>query len=286
MGWDRYREQVLARQKKLGVVPTSAELPPLLDGVPKWDDLSAEEKRLFARMAETYAGYLSHADAQIGRLVEFLKRTGDLDNTLLFVFIGDNGCSGEGTLNGLYNEMSVCTTNPAEIESLERNLKRIDNLGQPGSYNHFPVGWALAMNAPFKLCKQYTHFGGTRNPLVVHWPKGIKAKGQIRTQFHHVIDIVPTILSAVGVEAPAVINSVPQDEAAPTTHPTQYFEMLGNRAIVDGKWKAVTYHGRKPWENKAAWTFDEDTGRSTTSTRTPRSAMTSSRRRTCRRTRT
>jgi arylsulfatase len=167
--------------------------------------------------------------------------------------------------------MSVCTIDATEVESLKNNLSRIDELGQPGSYNHYPVGWALAMNSPFKLCKQYTHFGGTRNPLVVHWPKGIKAKGELRTQFHHVIDIVPTILDVIGVGLPKEINSVAQaplegvsmkytfaDAKAPTTHPTQYFEMLGNRAMVDGKWKAVTYHGRKPWENRAAWRFDED----------------------------
>jgi arylsulfatase len=167
--------------------------------------------------------------------------------------------------------MSLLTIDPLSLETVERNLSRIDQLGQPGSYNHYPVGWALAMNTPFKLCKQYTHFGGTRNPLVVHWPAGITAKGELRRQFHHVIDIVPTILQTLGVMPPEMINSVQQapiegvsmnysfDAAeAPTNHPTQYFEMLGNRAIVEGNWKAVTYHGRKPWENQAAWTFDDD----------------------------
>jgi arylsulfatase len=268
MGWDKYREVVLERQKKLGVVPQNAELAPMLEGVQKWDDLSVDEKKVFARMAEVYAGFLAHADAQIGRIVEFLERTNALDNTLIFVFIGDNGSSGEGTLNGLYNEMTLVTT---VHETPKELLSRLDNLGQPGSYNHYPVGWALAGDTPFKLCKQYTHFGGTRNPLVVHWPKGIKAKGEMRHQFHHVIDIVPTILSAAGVELPRELNSVQQDPLegvpmnysfddpkAPTTHPTQYFEMLGNRAIIDGKWKAVTYHGRKPWEDTAAWGFDED----------------------------
>ncbi len=268
MGWDKYREMVLERQKKLGVVPQHTELPPNLEGVQKWDSLSADEKRLFARMAEVYAGFLSHADAQIGRVIEFLRDAGTLDNTLIFVFIGDNGSSGEGTLNGLYNEMSLVTTVPEDPKWV---LERIDNLGLPGSYNHYPIGWALAGDTPFSLCKQYTHFGGTRNPLVVHWPKGIKAKGELRHQFHHVIDIVPTILQAAGVEPPTMLNSVQQaplegvsmsytfdDAAAPTTHPVQYFEMLGNRAIVDGKWKAVTFHGRRPWENTAKWGFDED----------------------------
>jgi arylsulfatase A-like enzyme len=268
MGWDRYREAVLQRQKQMGVVPASAELAPMLEGVPRWDELSADERRLYARMAETYAGFLSHTDAQVGRVIDFLERTGNLDNTLMMVFIGDNGSSGEGTLTGLFNEMSLAAYVP---EDLQANLKDIDKLGGPGSYNHYPVGWALAGNTPFKLCKQYTHFGGTRNPLVVHWPAGIRAKGEIRGQFHHVIDIVPTILEAIGVEPPAELNSVQQaplegvsmkytfdDPATPTRHPTQYFEMLGNRAIVDGQWKAVTYHGRKPWENTAAWSFDDD----------------------------
>src|SRR5262249_43818484 len=160
-------------------------------GVPSWDSVPDDQKKLFARMAEVYAGFLAHTDAQIGRLIDFLEKTGDLDNTLAMIFIGDNGSSGEGTLNGLYNEMSLAAYVP---EKLEDNLKDIDKLGQPGSYNHYPVGWALAGNTPFKLCKQYTHFGGTRNPLVVHWPNGIKARGEIRRQFHHVIDIVPTIL--------------------------------------------------------------------------------------------
>jgi arylsulfatase A-like enzyme len=268
MGWDRYREIVLERQKKLGVVPENAELSPMLEGVQKWDSLSADEKRLFARMAEVYAGFLEHADAQIGRLVAFLEETKALDNTLVFVFIGDNGSSGEGTLDGMYNEMTLVTTIKEDPKAI---LEKIDNLGLPGSYNHYPIGWALAGNTPFKLCKQYTHFGGTRNPLVVHWPRGIKAKGELRHQFHHVIDIVPTILEAAGVELPSTLDGVAQaplegvpmnytfdDASAPTTRTTQYFEMLGNRAIVDGKWKAVTYHGRKPWENTAAWGFDED----------------------------
>ena len=268
MGWDKYREIVLARQKKLGTVSKDAQLAPMLEGVQKWDTLSADEKRLFARMAEVYAGFLSHADQQIGRLIDFLEQSGNLDNTLVFVFIGDNGSSGEGTLNGLFNEMSLAAYVP---EDPKETLKKIDQLGQPGSYNHYPVGWALAGNTPFRLCKQYTHFGGTRNPLVIHWPKGIKAKGELRDQFHHVIDIVPTILAAIGIERPGTINGVQQallegvpmnysfeDAAAPTNHPTQYFEMLGNRAIVDGKWKAVTYHGRKPWENESPIKFDDD----------------------------
>ena len=270
-GWDVYRDQVLARQKALGVVPPNTQLPAQLEGVQKWAELSADERRLFARMAEVYAGHMEHTDAQIGRLVEALERTGQLDNTLTFVFVGDNGSSGEGTLNGVFNEQSITVPAFAEIESVQRNLARIDQFGRPGSYNHYPVGWALAGNTPFKLCKQYTHYGGTRNPLVVHWPKGIAARGELRHQAHHVTDIVPTILEAIGVEAPRYVNSVQQEPiegvpmnysfahaAAPTTHTTQYYEMLGNRGLYHDGWKIVTYHGRKPWENQAAWGFDED----------------------------
>ena len=263
MGWDKYRDLVIERQKKMGTIPKSAKLSPMMEGISKWADLDADRKRLYARFAEIYAGFLAHTDHQIGRLVDFLEETGDLENTLLFVFIGDNGNSGEGTLEGLFNEMSLAAYVP---ETLELKMSRIDQIGLPGSYNHYPIGWAMAGNCPFKLCKQYVHFGGIRNPLVVHWPKGIKARGEMRTQFHHVIDIVPTILDAIGVEPPAVINSVQQapiegvsmkytfdDAKAPTTHATQYFEMLGNRGIIDGGWKAVTYNGRFPWESRSKY---------------------------------
>lgn len=263
MGWDRYREMVLEQQKKMGIVPENTVLSPMLEGVSAWKDLSADRKKLFARMAEVYAGFLSHTDHQIGRLLDFLESTGDLDNTLTLVFIGDNGSSGEGTQDGLFNEMSLASGTP---ESLEFKLQHIDELGKPGSYNHYPVGWALAGNTPFKLCKQYVHFGGIRNPLVVHWPKGIQAKGETRMQFHHVIDIVPTILNAIGVQPPREINSVQQEPIegvpmnysfdvaqAPTNHPTQYFEMFTNRGIIDHGWKAVTYNGRLPWESASKY---------------------------------
>lgn len=268
MGWDKYREQVLERQKALGILPQHTQLAPTLEGVQKWDELSDDEKHLFTRMAEIYAGFVEHCDAQIGRLIDSLEETGQLDNTLIFVFIGDNGSSGEGTLGGVFNEISVGNMVP---DTLEQNLARIDQLGQPGSYNHYPVGWALAGNAPFQLCKQYTHFGGVRNPLVVHWPKGIHAKGELRHQYHHVTDIVPTILDAIGIEAPRFVNTVQQaplegfsmnysfgDAGAPSTHKTQYFEMMGNRGLYHDGWKIATYHGRRPWENEARWTFDED----------------------------
>jgi arylsulfatase len=267
MGWDAYREQTLARQKALGILPEHTQLTPMLEGVQRWDDLSQDAKRVFARMAEVYAGYMEHTDAQIGRLIDALEMSGQLANTLLFVFVGDNGSSGEGGLEGLFNEQSVTVGG----ETLAQNVGRIDKLGLPGSYNHYPVGWAMAGNTPFQLCKQYTHFGGIRNPMVVHWPAGIAAKGELRHQYHHVTDIVPTILDAIGVQAPRFINGVQQEPvegyamnysfdspSAPTTHVTQYYEMMGNRGLTHDGWKIATYHGRKPWENKAAWGFDQD----------------------------
>jgi arylsulfatase len=266
-GWDKVREETLRRQKNMGIVPQNTELAPPNEGVQKWDDLSADEKRLFARYMEVYAGFLSHTDHQIGRLIAFLEEIDNIENTLMFV-CSDNGASAEGMLTGLFNETSVFNMEP---ETTEDNLKRIDELGSPTSYNHYPVGWTMAGDAPFKWYKQYTHYGGTKVPLIVHWPKGIKDKGKIRPQFHHAIDIAPTILEAVGVDLPAEIGGYTQaalegismlysfnDAIAPSRKQVQYFEMLGNRAIWHNGWKAVTYHGRLPWENKSRWSFDED----------------------------
>jgi arylsulfatase len=266
-GWDKVREETLERQKKMGIVPKNTNLTPPNEGVQKWDDLSADEKKLFARMMECYAGFLSHADDQIGRFTTFLKEIGNMENTLIFL-CSDNGASAEGMLGGLFNEMSVANMEP---ETVEENIKRIDEFGGPKSYNHYPVGWAMAGDTPFKYYKQYTHYGGTKDPLIIHWPKGIRDKGKIRTQFHHAIDIVPTILEAIGVEPPSQIGGYVQapiegvsmfysfnDANAPTTKQLQYFEMLGNRGIWSKGWKAVTFHGRQPWENRAKWSFDED----------------------------
>jgi arylsulfatase A-like enzyme len=266
-GWDRIREEILERQKRLGVVPENTELSPPNEGVQKWDDLTADEKRLFARYMECYAGFLSHADEQIGRLIKLLEKIGKIENTLI-ILCSDNGASAEGMLTGLFNEVAFFN---AEPESVEKNLKRIDELGGPTCYNHYPVGWAMAGDTPFKWYKQYTHYGGTKDPLIVHWPKGIREKGKIRSQFHHAIDIVPTILEALGVEAPAQIGGYTQaplegvsmvysfnDGKAPTTKQVQYFEMLGNRGIWYKGWKAVTFHGRLPWESQARWGFDQD----------------------------
>ena len=267
-GWDKVREETLERQKRMGIVPKNTELAPPNEGVQKWDgDLSSDEKVLFARMMECYAGFLSHTDNQIGRLIAFLDKVGKLENTLLFV-CSDNGASAEGTLTGLFDEISAVEMVP---ESVQENIRRIDELGGPKSYNHYPVGWAMAGDTPFKWYKQYTHYGGTKDPLIVHWPKGIKDKGKIRTQFHHAIDIVPTILDAIGVEPSSQIGGYPQapiegvsmfysfnNADAPSTKQIQYFEMLGNRGLWYKGWKAVTYHGRLPWENNAKWSFDED----------------------------
>jgi arylsulfatase A-like enzyme len=266
-GWDKVREETLARQKRMGIVPENTELAPPNEGVQKWDELSGDEKKLFARMMEVYAGFLSHTDHQIGKLISFLEEIGNIENTLMFV-CSDNGASAEGMLTGLFNEASVFNM---ELESTEENMKRIDELGGPTSYNHYPVGWAMAGDSPFKWYKQYTHYGGTKDPLIVHWPKGIRDRGKIRTQFHHSADIVPTIFEAVGVDPPAEIGGYAQaplegvsmlysfnDAIAPSRKQIQYFEMLGNRAIWRNGWKAVTYHGRLPWENKSRWSFDED----------------------------
>jgi arylsulfatase A-like enzyme len=266
-GWDRVREEALARQKKMGIVPKNTELAPPNEGVQNWDDLSKDEKRLFARFMEVFAGFLSHCDHQIGRLTEFLRSTGDLENTLIFI-ISDNGASAEGGLNGSINEMMWANQVP---EVMEENLKKIDELGSRKTYNHYPVGWAQAGNTPLKWYKQYTHYGGTKDPCIVHWPAGVHARGEVRSQFHHAIDVVPTILEAIGIEPPAEIAGFTQkpvegvsmyysfnDARAPTRKKSQYFEMLGNRGIWSNGWKAVAYHGRLPWEDEAKWGFDED----------------------------
>lgn len=252
------KDQQLERQKKMGIVPKNTDLAPP-NGVQKWDDFSADERKLFARMMECYAGFLSHADHQIGRLITFLEEIGNLENTLIFV-CSDNGASAEGMLNGLFNEISAFNMEP---ETIQQNLKRIDEIGGTTCYNHYPNGWAMAGDTPFKWYKQYTHYGGTKDPLIVHWPRGIRDKGKICTQFHHATDVVPTILEAIGVERPAQIGGYTQapiegvsmlysfnDANTPTTKQVQYFEMLGNRGIWYKGWRAVTFHGQLPWENK------------------------------------
>jgi arylsulfatase len=256
-GWDKQREITLANQKRLGVVPENTKLAPKPEAIKDWDDLTADEKTLFARQMEVFAGYGEYADAEIGRLVESIEGMGQLENTLFFYVVGDNGASAEGTMNGLFNENTYFN---GVVEPVAAQLGRIDELGGPHSYNHYAAGWAVAGDCPFTWTKQVaSNFGGTRNGLVVHWPKGIKAKGEIRGQFHHVIDVAPTVLEAAGLPEPRSVDGIPQrpiegvsmaysfdDAGAKDRHTTQYFEMFGNRAIYHDGWVAGTVH-RAPW---------------------------------------
>lgn len=250
-GWDAYRDKVFKRQKELGIVPKDAELSRHDPDVQDWTKLSANEKRLYSRMMEVFAGFLSHTDYHYGRLFEFLKSIGQWENTLI-MFISDNGASAEGGPTGSVNENLFF--NFVE-ESLEENLKQIDKLGGPETFNHYPWGWTHAGNTPFRRWKRETYRGGISDPFIVHWPKQIKAKGEIRTQYAHAIDMVPTVLEALGMEAPASIKGVTQspiqgvsfanvfdNKDAPTNHITQYFEMMGHRSIYHDGWRGVC-----PW---------------------------------------
>jgi arylsulfatase A-like enzyme len=259
-GWDVMREEVLARQVKLGVVPPGTRLAPKPEAIKDWDKLSADEKKLFARQMEVYAAFAEYTDVEIGRLVAALEETGQSDNTLVIYILGDNGTSAEGGMNGLFNEMTYL--NGVE-ESLQDVLKHYDELGGPMSYPHMAAGWAIAGDTPFTWAKQVaSNFGGTRNGMVVHWPKRIQAKGEVRSQFHHVIDVAPTVLEAAGLPEPKSVNGVVQkpiegvsmaysfdDPKAESRHKVQYFEMVGNRAIYADGWFAGTIH-KAPWESK------------------------------------
>jgi arylsulfatase len=272
-GWDKVREQTFAGQKKLGVIPPDAQLTKRHEQIPAWDAMPAALKPVLARQMEVYAGFLEYADHHVGRLIDALQDLEILDDTLVYYIIGDNGASAEGTLNGTYNEM-INFNGAAALETPEFLMERIDKLGGPESYNHFAVGWAHAMNTPYQWTKQVaSHFGGTRNGTVVHWPKGIKAKGEIRSQFHHVIDIATTILDVAGLPEPVSVNGVQQmplqgvsmaycfDAAtAPERRETQYFEMFGNRGIYHKGWTAVTRH-KTPWmlHGEKPPAFDDDT---------------------------
>jgi arylsulfatase len=269
-GWDRQREITFEQQTKLGVIPAYAKLTPRPKEIPAWDDQTAEAKRVFCRLMENYAAFMAHTDHEVGRLIDSLQGSGELDNTLVFYIVGDNGASGEGGVEGTFNELaSLAGYNPG----LAQIARRIDLIGTPESDTHVPVGWAWATNAPFQWTKQVaSHFGGTRNPMVVHWPKGIKAKGELRTQFHHCIDIVPTILECCNVPEPKSVNGIPQKPIegvsmqysfdtsdAKSTRTTQYFEMMGNRGIYHDGWMATTRHGT-PWiTTGTAKSFDADT---------------------------
>ncbi|MDD1755675.1 MAG: arylsulfatase [Methanomassiliicoccales archaeon] len=258
-GWDRLREEILARQKKLGVVPADCELTARHKEIPAWDEMPKELKPILARQMEVYAGFMEHTDHHVGRLFEALEKLKIMDDTLIFYIIGDNGASPEGTINGAYNEMANFN-GLAALETPEFLLKHLDMLGGPESYNHYAVGWAHAMNTPYQWTKQVaSHWGGTRNGTIVHWPNGIKSKGEVRSQFCHIIDVAPTILEAAGLPEPLSVNGRQQDPIEGTSllysfddakaaerHETQYFEMFGNRGIYHKGWSAVTKHGT-PW---------------------------------------
>jgi arylsulfatase A-like enzyme len=268
-GWDRLREETLARQIKLGVVPAGTKLAPKPAAIKDWDKLTADEKKLFTRQMEVFAGFGEYADTEVGRLVDAIRDLGQIDNTLIFYIVGDNGASAEGGMNGMFNEMTYFNGVP---ESVQDVLKHYDELGGPNTYAHYAAGWAVAGDTPFTWTKQVaSSYGGTRNGMVVHWPKAIRAKGEVRSQWHHLIDIAPTILEAAGLPEPKTVNGVPQapiegvsmlysfnDAKASDRHVTQYFEIFANRAIYDKGWLAGTVH-RAPWEMKPRATLDGDT---------------------------
>jgi arylsulfatase len=263
-GWDKVREETLERQKKMGLVPADTKLTQRPKEIPAWDSLSSDQTRLYAHMMEVYAGALGHCDYQIGRVIDAVAATGELDNTLIIYIQGDNGASAEGTLQGLSNEVGVAGNGVPESEAYLLSI--MNDLGGPLTYNHYPVGWAHAMDSPFQWTKQVaSHFGGTRNDMVISWPARIKDKGGIRTQFHHVIDVVPTIADATGIPFPTMLNGVKQkplegvsmaytfeNASAPSQHKAQYFEMIGNRAIYSDGWVAATTPLRVPWINFGA----------------------------------
>ena len=271
MGWDEYRSQTWERQLKMGVIPKGTGLTERPDEIPAWDDASDEEKKLFARFAENYADFLSHTDHQVGRLVDALEGMGELENTLVIYIIGDNGSSAEGTLTGTLNEFLGLN---GYLSTSADWLPRIDEIGLPGTTPHYPVGWAWAGDAPFQWTKQIaSHFGGTRNGTIISWPKRITDAGKVRQQFHHVIDIAPTILEVVGITEPVMVNGVPQKEIegtsmaysfsadaadVPSRRYSQYFEMFGNRAMYHDGWMASCRHGRLPWLNFGSWDFADD----------------------------
>lgn len=247
-GWDAYRQRVFQKQLELGVLPKGTKLSRHDPDVAQWDSLPAEEKRLYSRMMEVFAGFLEHTDHHIGRLLQFLEDSGELDNTLIMV-LSDNGASAEGGPHGSVNELKFFNNTP---ESLEQNLAALEDLGGPKHFNHYPWGWAWAGDTPFRRWKRETYRGGTTDPFLVHWPKGIRAKGEVRTQYAHAIDMVPTVLDCLGLEAPGEIRGVTQspiegvsfrhtfnDATAKSRHRTQYFEMFSSRAIYHDGWRAV-----------------------------------------------
>ncbi|MDH4267967.1 MAG: arylsulfatase, partial [Deltaproteobacteria bacterium] len=268
MGWDKAREMILENQKKLGIVPPNTKLTERIDEIPAWDSLNDRGKKLYARQMEVFAAQMELVDFQIGRVVKELERIGELDNTLIIV-TADNGASGEGGLAGTFNETYVLNglQTPFKV-----NLRYYDRWGDETTYPHYHAGWAMAGNTPFRYFKQSEHRGGQHDALVVHWPKGIQAKGEIRNQYHHIIDIAPTILEAVGVSMPETYHGIKQqpmngvsmlysfnDANAPDQKQRQYYEMFGNRAIWADGWKAVTLHAKRmPWDVNVVLPFDLD----------------------------
>jgi len=258
-GWDVLREETLARQKALGVVPPETVLTPRHEGIPIWSDVPDALKPVLARQMEVYAGFLEHTDHHVGRVIDAIEELGALEDTLVLYIIGDNGASAEGTLQGSFNEM-LYMNGAAHLETPESMAARIDEFGTPEAYNHYAVGWAHATGTPYQWTKQVaSHWGGTRNGTIVHWPKGFGARGEVRSQFTHVIDVAPTVLAVAGIPEPTHVNGIAQrpmegvsmayafdDPAAPERHETQYFEMVGNRGIYHQGWTAVTKHAT-PW---------------------------------------
>lgn len=259
-GWDKVREETFARQKQMGVIPQNTKLTPRTEGIPAWDSLTSDQKKLYAHEMEVYAAALSFADFEIARVINAVKETGQLDNTIIIYIMGDNGASAEGSAQGTTNEIGTAANGFAE--DIPFLMSQYDKLGSRYTYNHYSYGWTNAMDCPFQWTKQVaSHFGGTRNGMVISYPKKIKAKGEIRSQFHHVIDIVPTILDLCGVPQPKRVNGVDQkpmdgvsmvysfnDAQVKSLRDTQYFEMMGNRAIYNDGWVACTTPFRKPWE--------------------------------------
>lgn len=264
-GWDKYREEVIENQKRLGVIPDNAQLPDRGPGVKAWESLSADEKKLYARFQEVYAGFLTHTDYEIGRVIRHLREIGQLDNTLIIVSVGDNGASKEGTFEGQANRNYAPNITPEE--RLKKNLEQIDLIGTAYSRPNYPLGWAQATNTPFKHWKQDANSeGGTHNPLIVFWPNRIKDKGGFRNQYAHLIDILPTTIELTGAKIPTVINGYQQapvegtslafsiDNAqAPSRHNIQYYEIMGSRAIYKDGWKAGTLHVKKQDFDKDVW---------------------------------
>jgi len=268
MGWDKAREMIHAKQLEMGIIPPGTKLTKRTDEIPAWDDLNDGERKLFARQMEVFAAMLDHVDDQIGKMANLLERTGQLENTIVFV-TADNGSSGEGGLTGSFNETYVLNGLQTPFEA---NMEHYEGWGGPDTYPHFHAGWALAGNTPFQYFKQIVHRGGIQDPLVVHWPAGIKSKGEIRNQYHHITDIGATILDVTGTPFLEVLDGEEQMELdgksmaysfdkadAPTNHPEQYYELFGNRAIYKDGWKAVTIHAnRMPWDLNKVQPFEED----------------------------